>query len=76
MGIEDENRIKQLMAEGFKPEDDITRKLCEATGEMMIIASLHPKGVYRTTGITQEAKIKDIVRYIYENEDWQEEKRK
>lgn len=40
-GVLSRNFLERLIKECIKPDDDITYKLCEADGEMMIIADLN-----------------------------------
>jgi tetratricopeptide (TPR) repeat protein/predicted amidohydrolase len=72
IGVEHKDIIKRLINEGYRQDDDITYKLCEASGEMMIIADLNLKGVEVPTSLGAGPRIKMIGRYIYKNECWQE----
>jgi predicted amidohydrolase len=72
IGIEHKDIIKRLINEGYRQDDEITYKLCEASGEMMIIADLDLKGVEVPTRLGAGPRIKIIGRYIYKNECWQE----
>lgn len=71
IGVEYERYLNRLIDEGYKPgEDSIKYKLCQADGEMMIIANLHTKGVEVPVGIKAKPRIGGILQYKYENEGW------
>lgn len=72
IGVEHKDIIKRLINECYRQNDDITYKLCEASGEMMIIADLNLKGVEVPTSLGAGPRIKIKGRYIYKNECWQE----
>lgn len=63
--------------DGFKQkEDNIPYKICEATGEMMIIANINIKIKSPPRPITTNYKgrILEIRRYIWQNGEWQKQR--
>lgn len=72
IGVEHKDIISRLINEGYRQDDDITYKLCEANDEMMIIADLNLKRVEVPTPLGAGPRIKIVRRYIYKNDSWQE----
>lgn len=62
--------LERLVAEGVKPDDNITYKLCQAESEMMIIANLRVKRVEVPPELKASSRITKIARYIYKDGDW------
>ncbi|MEW6096681.1 MAG: hypothetical protein AB1567_09170 [bacterium] len=72
IGVEDRDFIRRRLVEGgYRRDDGITYKLCEAKGEMTIIAELNLNGVERPKSLGATPRIKIIGRYIYDKADWQ-----
>jgi tetratricopeptide (TPR) repeat protein/predicted amidohydrolase len=69
IGVEHKKVIERLINEGYRINDTIDYKLCEAKEEMMLIAdlSLKTKRVEVPQVVDAKPRIKIIERYIYEN---------
>jgi predicted amidohydrolase len=69
--------IEALKNDGYKPkEDNIPYKICEAMGEMMIIANINIKIKYppSPTPPDYEGRIRGIRRYIWQKGEWQKQR--
>jgi hypothetical protein len=71
IGSENRKMINRLISEGYRQDDSIKYKLCEANGEMILIADLYLKGIEIPTHVRSEPRIKVHGRYIYEDGLWQ-----
>ena len=74
IGIEHHDVIRRLINEGYRDDDDIKYKLCEASNEdeVLIIADLNLEGVRVPTPVEAKPRINIIGRYKYKNSCWQE----
>lgn len=72
IGIEHKNYIDRMINEGYRMDDDINYKICEANDEMMIIADISTKGVEIPTHVNAKPRIRIHSGYIYTNNSWQE----
>ena len=71
IGVENRNVIKRLISEGYRQDDQIEYKLCEANGEMMMIADLYLRGVEVPTHVRSEPRIRIRGGYIYNDKSWE-----
>jgi len=72
IGVEDKDFIEmRLINDGYRKKDGIKYKLCEAEGEMMIIADLSLKGIEIPKSAYSKPRIQIIGRYIYKETDWE-----
>jgi len=72
IGVEDKEFIKvRLINGGYRKDDGITYKLCEADGEMIIIADLSLKRVEIPKSAYSKPRIQIIGRYIYKETNWE-----
>ncbi|MGB8658229.1 MAG: hypothetical protein WCE90_10670 [Candidatus Zixiibacteriota bacterium] len=70
IGVEHEKAIERLINEGYRKRDDFKYKLCEANGEMLIIADLCMGGVEVPTSMDAKLRIEIIAQYKYKYGSW------
>ena len=75
IGVEHKNVIKRLASEGYREKDDVTYKLCEAKGEMIIIADISLIALKVPTPLRESPRLKIVERYNYIKKRWKKQKK-
>ena len=76
IGIDHKNVIQRLVKEGFRQDDGIDYKLCEANNEMMLLFNLSSEPFSLPSPLDAKPRISDIKQYIYRNRSWKQDKNK
>jgi len=64
--------LERLKNDKFRGDDQFKYKLCEASGEMIIIADLNKTPTHVPTPLGTTPRIKIIRRFVYNIDDWKE----
>lgn len=72
IGVEHKNTVKRLKNEGCRPDDSVRFKLCEAAGEMTIIADLNFKGVEVPPSVGAKPRLRIHKSYVFIEGSWKE----
>ena len=72
IGVENKTAIERLIGEGCRQKDNISYKLCEASGEMLLILDLFFTNVETPTHIRATPRIKILSGYDFKGDMWQE----